>query len=92
MVQPYILGIKSQLGSSLLKLFVVLDDSLLELGKVPMVRALDWLMQTYIVFNLKYPFGWRNTLHLLQTAFMNVFSSKGDMTTPSAQELLTILR
>lgn len=52
-----ILGIKSQLGNTLLKLLLVLDDSLLELGKVPMVRALDWLIQAYIVFNLQYPFG-----------------------------------
>ena len=52
-VQPYLLGIKSLLGNSLLKLFLVVDDSLLELGKVPMVRALDWLIQAYIAFNLK---------------------------------------
>ncbi|KAK3925589.1 putative disease resistance protein [Frankliniella fusca] len=100
-VQPYLIAVRSGLTKKIQKHFLVLDDKLMQLtqcqiGSGSTIRAIDYLMMSYFVFNVSYPFGWRNTMHFLATSFYKVFEKtapkkRKDSVTPSERELLLLL-
>lgn len=100
-MQPYLIAVRSGLTKKIQKHFLILDDKLMQLtqcqiGSGSTIRAIDYLMMSYFVFNVSYPFGWRNTMHFLATSFYKVFEKtaprkRKDSVTPSERELLLIL-
>jgi hypothetical protein len=65
-----------------LKYFLVLDDKPMELKQVTLfLKALDYLFQSYFVFNVRYPLGWRNTFTFLQTHFYKIFEPSSSQCT-----------
>lgn len=74
-------------------MFLVLDAKAMQIASSSLLKAIDLLFQSYFVFNVKYPFGWRSTFHCLATCFANAFEkqsgkSRPDAKTPSEHELM----
>lgn len=100
-VQPYLIGVKSAVSKKLQKHFLVLDEELMECqgaGGVPggTIRAIDYLLKSYFVYHVSYPYGWRNTLHFLASSFLKAFDKhvpgkRKDAVTPSERELMLLL-
>ncbi len=90
-VQPYLLGITGIITNDILKYFLVLDSSKIDLGNCTFLRAVDWLFKSYHVFNVHYPISWRNFFRFLQTCVYKVFVGNRDDVIPSAQNLFSKL-
>ncbi len=90
-VQPYLIGVKAITSDSILKYFLVLDSTIIELGNVSFIRAVDWLFKSYHVFNLHYPLSWRNFFRFLQTCIYKIFVGTSDDVFPSAANLYSKL-
>ncbi|KAK3924654.1 Coiled-coil domain-containing protein 77 [Frankliniella fusca] len=97
-VQPYLLAIVSTVTKKVQKYFVVVDDTKTQLPpNCQGAKAIEYLIATYLVFHLEYPFGWRNTFHFLSSCFLEVFESREvghrkDGVTPSERELWLLLK
>ncbi|KAK3925602.1 tRNA pseudouridine synthase A [Frankliniella fusca] len=96
-VQPYLLAVKSSVTKKVQKYFLVLDDKCMQLTNCQIMRALDHLMASYFVFNVSYPYGWRNTLHFIASTFYEIFENtprgqRKDGVTPSERELWLLLQ
>ncbi|KAK3920533.1 Phenylalanine--tRNA ligase alpha subunit, partial [Frankliniella fusca] len=90
-VQPYLIAVKGCVSVDILKYFLVLDSFTMELGKIPFLRAIDWLFKSYHVFNVHYPLSWKNFFRFLQTCIYKVFTGTQDDVIPSAQNLYSML-
>lgn len=55
-----------------MKLFIVLDEKITEIAVESPLKALDILIQSYFIFNVRYPFGWRNCLTFIQLCFYKI--------------------
>ncbi|KAK3911533.1 CCR4-NOT transcription complex subunit 9 [Frankliniella fusca] len=90
-IQPYLLGLRGQITTEILKYFLVLDGNLLELGRIPFLRCIDWLFKTYVVFNVNYPSTWAQFFRFLQTCFYKIYFSSNDDIPPSSVDLFNKL-
>lgn len=88
-VQPYLLLVNSPVTQRILRTFLVLDDFTVQLSTSTFLKSFDWLFKSYFVFNVKYPYGWRNTFHFLQICFYKIKENAGkkDMMNASEFEL-----
>ncbi|KAK3920374.1 RNA-directed RNA polymerase L, partial [Frankliniella fusca] len=86
-VQPYLIAVQGSLTSDILKLFLVLDSKLIELTRMPLIRAIDVLFKSYIAFNVHYPESWKQFFRFLQTCFYKFLCSEKDSVPPSSIEL-----
>ncbi|KAK3929434.1 Zinc finger protein 423 [Frankliniella fusca] len=91
-VQPYILAVRGLLTDDILKYFLVLDGEVLEFGRIPFTRCIDWLFKSYVVFNVEYPKSWALFFRFLQTCMYKVYFSENDDIPPAALEKYNEMR
>lgn len=91
-VQPYLIAVQGNLQNQILKYFLALDSRAMELGRIPAVRAVDWLFKACVVFNVHYPSTWNMFFRLLQTCCYEVFFTDEDDAPPSAVEIFNLLQ
>ncbi|KAK3918870.1 tRNA uridine 5-carboxymethylaminomethyl modification enzyme [Frankliniella fusca] len=83
-VQPYLIVVKSQAASNkIYKIFLALDSQSMMLPTVEPLKGLDFLFKSMFVFNVKYPFGWRNVFHFLQTCLYCIFEKSNQTSSRS---------
>ncbi len=86
-IQPYLIGVTSQVSREILRYFLVLDRKLLELGSISLLRGIDWLFKSYVIFNVHYPSTWAQFFRFLQTCFYKIYFSAKDDIPPSSIDL-----
>lgn len=99
-VQPYLIFVRHPTSLKVARTFLVLDTKPVQLASCPTIKAIDWLVQAYFVFNARYPLGWRSAFHFIATCFYCIFEEKkgsrskrpvADAVTPSEVELWNII-
>lgn len=99
-VQPYLIVVQHPTSHKVARTFLVLDVKPVQLASCPTIKAIDWLVQAFFVFNAKYPLGWRQTFHFLATCFYSIFEERKvsrskrpvpDAITPSEVELWNLI-
>ena len=96
-IQPYLILVQAALTSKIVRHFLVLDSSPVQITVNSTVNAIDILFKSYFIFNVHFPLGWRNTFHFLQTAIYKFFEKRDprcrqDAMTPSETELMARLQ
>lgn len=89
-VQPYLIVVQSPvIIGKVVRTFLVLGQKTMQLAPCTTIKAFEWLLQAYFVFNVRVPLGWRATFHFLATMFYNAFEDRDipDSFTSSEVEL-----
>ncbi|XP_034237265.1 uncharacterized protein LOC117642810 [Thrips palmi] len=90
-VQPYLIAVQGALSEDVLQFFLVLDSFPMELGRIPFIRGIDWVLKACCVFNVHYPASWNQFFRFCQTCLYKVFISGEDDVPPSSSQLYTRL-